>query len=237
MGDRFLRPALNLTYWGIGNPGPDLNPAQRNGDNLYSDSVVALDADTGPAKLALPVHAERPLRLRRGAGPGAGGRVVAGRPAQTADARESQWVLLCPRSHDGEVPVGEPFIKVNWASGLDERGRPDARHRSRPARRFSRAAGWYNWYSPSYSPRTDLFYISAWEDVSGVFTQSSRRVPARQHVHGRQLSRDAGPSRRGARAQHPARPINTWTEAAGHGAIIAVDPGPVRRSGSSRCTT
>ncbi|MDG2276733.1 MAG: PQQ-binding-like beta-propeller repeat protein, partial [Pseudomonadales bacterium] len=40
-------PDLNLTYWGIGNPGPDWNAAQRPGDNLYSDSVVALDIDTG----------------------------------------------------------------------------------------------------------------------------------------------------------------------------------------------
>ena len=43
-------PELNLTYWGIGNPGPDWNPDQRPGDNLYSDSVVALDADTGELK-------------------------------------------------------------------------------------------------------------------------------------------------------------------------------------------
>ena len=43
-------PELNLTYWGIGNPGPDCNPAQRPGDNLYTDSVVALDADTGKLK-------------------------------------------------------------------------------------------------------------------------------------------------------------------------------------------
>ena len=61
-------PTLNLTYWGIGNPGPDWNPAQRPGDNLYTDSVVALDADTGTAEVAFPVHAERRLRLRLGAG-------------------------------------------------------------------------------------------------------------------------------------------------------------------------
>src|SRR5438034_4906053 len=40
-------PALNLTYWGVGNPGPDWNPDQRPGDNLYTESVVALDADSG----------------------------------------------------------------------------------------------------------------------------------------------------------------------------------------------
>ncbi|HVZ19704.1 MAG TPA: PQQ-binding-like beta-propeller repeat protein, partial [Vicinamibacterales bacterium] len=43
-------PALNLTYWGVGNAGPDYNGAQRPGDDLYTDSVVALDADTGALK-------------------------------------------------------------------------------------------------------------------------------------------------------------------------------------------
>jgi len=43
-------PVLNLTYWGVGNPGPDFNPAQRMGDNLYTDSVVALNPDTGELK-------------------------------------------------------------------------------------------------------------------------------------------------------------------------------------------
>src|SRR5258705_6298095 len=43
-------PETNLTYWGIGNPGPDWNGDKRGGDNLYSDCVVALDADTGKLK-------------------------------------------------------------------------------------------------------------------------------------------------------------------------------------------
>src|SRR5437762_5577483 len=47
-------PELNLTYWGIGNPGPDWNPSVRRGANLYSDCVVALDADTGQLKWHYP---------------------------------------------------------------------------------------------------------------------------------------------------------------------------------------
>ena len=43
-------PELNLVYWGTGNPGPDYDGTVRMGDNLYSDSVVALDADTGEMK-------------------------------------------------------------------------------------------------------------------------------------------------------------------------------------------
>ncbi len=43
-------PDTNLTFWGIGDPGPDYNGDKRGGDNLYSDCVVALDADTGKLK-------------------------------------------------------------------------------------------------------------------------------------------------------------------------------------------
>jgi alcohol dehydrogenase (cytochrome c) len=43
-------PELNLVYWGIGNPAPDWNGDVRKGDNLYTDSAVALDADTGKLK-------------------------------------------------------------------------------------------------------------------------------------------------------------------------------------------
>jgi alcohol dehydrogenase (cytochrome c) len=60
-------PELNLTYWGVGNPGPDWNPDQRPGDNLYTDSVIAVDPDSRRAEVALPVHAERSIRLRLGA--------------------------------------------------------------------------------------------------------------------------------------------------------------------------
>ena len=67
-------PELNLTYWGIGNPGPDFNAAQRPGDNLYSDSVVALDRRHRQAEMALPVHAQRSVRLRLHAGAGPRGR-------------------------------------------------------------------------------------------------------------------------------------------------------------------
>ena len=43
-------PETNLTFWGTGNPAPDWDGRQRAGDNLYSDSVLALDADTGKLK-------------------------------------------------------------------------------------------------------------------------------------------------------------------------------------------
>ena len=52
-------PDLNLIYWGTGNPGPGLDGDVRAGDNLYTCSLVAIDADTGKAEMVLPVHAAR----------------------------------------------------------------------------------------------------------------------------------------------------------------------------------
>ena len=96
-------PALNLTYWGIGNPGPDFNPAQRPGDNLYTDSVVALDADTGTLQwhfqftpndrydwdsTQVPVLVDATWQRRAG---------------EAADARQPQRILLRARSRHRQV--------------------------------------------------------------------------------------------------------------------------------------
>ena len=92
-------PALNLTYWGVGNPGPDFNPAQRPGDNLYTDSVVALDADTGKLKWHFQFTPARSLRLGRDAGAGARGHATGrARRAKLLMLAESQRVLLRARS-------------------------------------------------------------------------------------------------------------------------------------------
>ena len=93
-------PELNLTYWGTGNPGPDFSGDQRAGDNLYSNSVVALDPDTGRAEVALPVHAARRVRLRLDAGARARGHRVSGPDAQGDAVGEPQRLLVRPRSHE-----------------------------------------------------------------------------------------------------------------------------------------
>ena len=56
-------PATDTIIWGVGNPGPDWDNAYRPGDNLYTDSSLALDADDRQDQVALSAHAERPLRL------------------------------------------------------------------------------------------------------------------------------------------------------------------------------
>ena len=92
-------PSRTCCFYGTGNPGPDYHSESREGDNLYSDSLVALDADTGKLQLALPVHAARRARLGRdrGADPR---RPHHRRPAaQGRDVRQPQRLLLHARSH------------------------------------------------------------------------------------------------------------------------------------------
>ena len=216
-------PALNLTYWGTGNPGPDWNPAQREGDNLYSDSVVALDPDTGKLKWFYQFTPHDPYDYDSTQVPVLVDANWRGTPRKLMMwGNRSGFFYVLDRTN-GQFLAGYPFVKVNWASGLDAKtGRPIQTPQPDGAPTFPGVQGATNWYSPSYSPRTGLFYLSAWEDYSSVFIKEAQNYEeGRRFVGGRPTSPIPGgqnvPSlKRG--------PLNTWTEAAGHGAIIALDP-------------
>ena len=216
--------ALNLTYWGTGNPGPDFNPAQRPGDNLYTDSVVALDASTGkltwhfqftPAdrydwdSTQVPVLVDAQWR---------------GSPAKLLMLANRNGFFYVLDRVTGKFLRGKPFVKQNWASGLDETGRPIQTPQPPGAITWPGQQGGTNWFSPSYSPRTGLFYVSTWENFGGVYrSQESEYKPGSNFMGGGFRATPPAPNapvppniRRG--------PINTWTDAAAHGAVAAIDP-------------
>ncbi len=216
-------PELDLTYWGIGNPGPDWNPRQRPGDNLYSDSVVALDPDTGELKwhfqftpnddydydsVQVPVLVDLPTRD-----------VNSGKLMLWGNRNGFFYVL---DRVSGEFVRGNPFVKVNWASGLDERGRPIETPQGPDAVTYPGVQGGTNWYSPSYSPSTGLFYLTAWENYGHIFRPVEVEWQPGQNFGGGAL---AGPIPGAPNLPGFGRhPINDWTEAVGNGAIIAIDP-------------
>jgi len=217
-------PALNLTYWGIGNPGPDFNPKQRPGDNLYTDSVVALDADTGKLKwhfqftpndaydwdaIQVPVLADITWR---------------GTPTKVLMAANRNGFFYVLDRVTGKFLVGKPFIKVNWASGLDANGRPIQTPQPAGAVTYPGQQGGTNWWSPAFSPRTGLFYVGAWEDVGGVFTATPVEFRLGGNFMGGGYRADR-PTPESAVSPNIGRPvINNWTDAMSHGAILALDP-------------
>ena len=214
---------LNLTYWGVGNPGPDWNPSQRPGDNLYTSSVVALDADTGELRwhfqftpgdpydfdaVQIPVLAD----IERGG--------VELQVMLWANRNGFYYVL---DRVTGRFLGGRAFVKVNWAEGLDDSGRPIATPQPPGAPTFPAVQGATSWYSPSFSPRTELFYIPAWENRASVFNPEPQEYTAgRTFLGGFPTTVEQVP---GAPTP-PIRlrgPINDWTDEAGYGAVLAID--------------
>jgi len=217
-------PALNLTYWGVGNPGPDFNARQRAGDNLYTDSVVALDPDTGTLKWHFQFSPNDPYdydSVQIG--------VLAditwrGTPTKTILwANRNGFFYVLDRTN-GRFLSGSAFVKVNWASGLDEKGRPIPTPQPPGQPTWPGVQGGTNWYSPSFSPRTGLLYVSAWEGYASVYRgEASEYVPGRNFLGGSATPFTGVTGAPGVRVGR-ATPINSWTDAAGNGAVIAIDP-------------
>jgi alcohol dehydrogenase (cytochrome c) len=215
-------PELNLTYWGIGNPGPDFNSAQREGDNLYSDSVVALDADTGKLKWHFQFTPNDPYDYDSTQVPVLVDANWNGSPRKLMLFGNRNGFFYVLDRTNGRFLLGRPFTKVNWASGLNSNGRPILTPQPPGQPTFPGPAGATNWYSPSYSPRTGLFYLSAWENYSTVFAEGEKvTYKEGQNFTGGNLTQTPGTApmpllQRGA--------INTWHEGAPRGAVMAIDP-------------
>jgi len=211
---------MNLTYWGIGNPGPDWNSDVREGSNLYSDCVVALDADTGELKwyfqfsphddfdfdsVQVPVLADMEWK-------GKMRRVMLW-------ANRNGFYYVLDRT-TGEFLQGKPFAKVTWTTGLDDSGHPVRVASANPTREgtltYPGVQGATNWFSPSYSPHTGLFYIDIWENYGSVYN----KLPA-EYVEGRRYT--AGAPRSPVPSLRAAQVI-TRTEDEGYGTIRAFDP-------------
>ncbi len=213
-------PDSNLTYWGIGNPGPDWNADMRLGDNLYSDCAVALDADTGKLKwyfqftphddfdfdaVQVPVLADLDWK-------GARRRVLLW-------ANRNGFFYVLDRT-TGEFLQGTPFSKVTWAKGLDEKGRPMRAANMVPTPNGTRIypgnQGATNWYSPSYSPHTGLFYIPTWDNYYSVYVKEKI-----EFTQGRLF---AGPLPKSPVPLIRPPQIVNRKEEDGYGAIRAFDP-------------
>ncbi len=215
-------PELNLTYWGTGNPGPDWNPDQRPGDNLYSDSVLALDPDTGKMKWYFQFTPHDPYDYDSVQVPVLANVNWSGSPRKVMMwGNRNGFFYVLDRS-TGKFLAGKPFVKVNWASGLDANGRPIATPQPAGMPTYPGIQGATNWYSPSFSPSTGLFYLSTWEDYGTVFSgvQADYKEGTR-FTGGANTSPVPG-------AENPTGqrngPINTYTEAMASGGVVAIDP-------------
>jgi alcohol dehydrogenase (cytochrome c) len=156
-------PELNLVYWGTGNPGPDWNGDNRPGDNLFTCSFVALDADTGKKKWHFQftphdVHdwdaTHVPVLID--------GEINGRKRKLVVNANRNGFYYVLDRE-TGEYLLGTQYATQTWAEGLDEKGRPKVKPGTDPSEQgtlvWPSLQGSTNWFSPSYSGKTGLLYV------------------------------------------------------------------------------
>ena len=157
----------NLTFWGTGNPAPDTNGAVRLGDNLYSDCVIALDADTGQLKWYYQFTPHDQMDYDSTQVPVLADIEVKGKMRKAMLWANRNGLMYVLDRTTGEFLQGKPFVKVNWMSGFDKDGRPQRVPGKLPGTDNDKTPitptvlGGTNWYPPSYSPKGGLFYVSA----------------------------------------------------------------------------
>ena len=171
-------PESNLTYWGTGNPGPDWDGAGRLGDNLYSCSVIALDPDTGTLKWHYQFSPHNEFDWDSAQIPVLADLEWQGKPRKVMLWANRNGIFYVLDRTTGEFLKGQPFVKVNWVDGFDPKGRPIPVPGMAPTKEgtliYPGNQGGTNWYSPSYSPRTGLFYVPTWENTSTTYLKGDK---------------------------------------------------------------
>ena len=163
-------PELNTIYWGTSNPSPDFDGSAREGDNLYTNCVLALDPDTGKLKwrFQFTPHdlndydaTETPVLVNR---------IYKGKPRKLLiEANRNGFIYVLDRM-TGEFLRATQFAQtLNWAKGIDSKGRPirtDLIPNAEGTRMCPSYAGGTNWYSPTYNEHTGMFYFISLDDCS-----------------------------------------------------------------------
>ena len=178
-------PALNLVYYGTGNPNPDYWGDDRNGDNLYTCSLVALDADTGTLKWYYQftphdVHDWDATQV-----PVLGDVAIAGQTRKVVMFANRNGFFYVLDRENGKLLLGKPFTGTKWAREIGPDGRPmvlenvGTRERCLPDQR-----GGTNFMPPSFDPGRRIFFVTAretcvtWEYTKPTTITLGDRVPS-----------------------------------------------------------
>ncbi len=160
-------PELNLIYWGVGNPGPDLYGAVRKGDNLFTCSVVALNPDTGERKWHFQFTPHDTHDWDANETPMLIDAEWRGKPRKLlVQANRNAFYYVLDRV-TGEFLLAKPFARQTWAREIDDRGRPVVLPNTEPSKEGTRVcpglAGATNWMPPALNAQTGWFYFTVRE--------------------------------------------------------------------------
>jgi alcohol dehydrogenase (cytochrome c) len=184
-------PELNLVYWGVGNPAPDWNGDVRPGDNLYTCSVVALEATTGKLRWHHQFTPHDTHDWDANQVPMLVDTAIDGRARKllvTANRNGFYYVL---DRVTGEFVKGTAYARQTWAKGLDARGKPIVIPGTEPSEKgtlvWPSLQGATNWFSPSYDARSGVVFVPVREMGSTYFKRPVKHEPAKFFAGGGEI--------------------------------------------------
>ena len=178
-------PVTNQTVWGTGNPVPMFDPFYRPGDNLYTNSAISWDPDTGAMNWYFQYtpgdmwdYDEIGTHILIDG-------EVAGEPRKLMTHSARNGHLYTMDRHNGQIIGAKPYTTVNWTRGIDQKtGKPLEYDPSKDIQVYAGLgnlnpnealkkvcpshAGGNNWWPSSYSPKTRLIYIPALSNCATV---------------------------------------------------------------------
>jgi alcohol dehydrogenase (cytochrome c) len=159
-------PELDLVYWGVGNPSP-WNPRARKGDNLFTESIVAIRPKTGERVWNFQTTPHDPFDYDAVQTPIIGTINVEGAPRKVVMQPNRSGFLYVLDARDGKLIAGNPYGKMSWASGIDMKtGRPiptdvyTGAIEGKSVTLWPSTSGLTNWQHSSFSPRTGMLYVN-----------------------------------------------------------------------------
>lgn len=184
-------PELNLLYWAVGNPAPSFNPYVREGDNLYTNSVVALDPETGTLKWHYQFtpndshdwDAVQDLILAE--------RTVNGRKRKVLMHADRNGFFYMLDRTNGEFLWARPFVRQNWNDGFDAKGRPIRRPGSVATPEgpgVFPAVGGTNFQAPSFDPQSGMFFVPYLDAQGAIASGEAEFERGRMYLGGRRTA-------------------------------------------------
>ena len=175
--------ATNTTFWTTGNPSPSNRGEGRAGDNLYSNSLLALDPDTGKLKwhFQFTKHDEHDYDATQ-----VPVLVDEGDRHLVLHANRNGFFYVLDREN-GKLISATPYGRVTWSNAKDASGVPVERNEASPTLAgvpvCPGALGATNWFSPTYDPQTKLFYVTAREQCD-IFSTAPQPYEAGHAFYG-----------------------------------------------------
>jgi alcohol dehydrogenase (cytochrome c) len=169
-------PSLDLIYWGVGNPTPAFAGEGRPGDNLFTNSVVALHASSGKLAWYFQFTPHDEHDWDSGQTPILANLLMNGLERKVICWPNRNGFYYVLDRATGEFLAGTPFVEINWAKGLSSQGRPipvDANTVTEGGRVTKPGVyGGVNWEPAAFNPALGLVFINATEGQS-VFTKTA----------------------------------------------------------------